>query len=633
MARARKNPFAIVRDTPRYVTRSPEGSKFWKYRGWDIETQEFGGKGNWSALITDPANASPLEEAEGGNEQAALKRAKMAVDYWEYGNRLSPGDDKELMRLLGVIYDAINTLYGASQFTFGPKRAPTRAQVARALEEDRALGAARQRKAMRYFATLPLQRRLDLIDEQIEMYRLEMQLHPNPGKKTMPWQILVANPAKKSRGRKGLPADVFEAAARNSDPENHNEAVWAWEDGARPTTKQGRAYMARFGYKDGKTGKTKTMAKKKTTKKTAKKKTAKKRGKKKTAKKTTKKKTAKKKTTKKRGKKKTAKKKTAKKKTTKKRGKKKTAKRSSAKKATTAIKTKRTRARKGVVGATTVAACKRSARELDDVLLETEAACINFARKQGRDLNEAKRHLTIGRARIKEGDSKIRKLQGEIRKLKKSDQPEVQDKLDSCKRKQKVLKDEVKSLTVAARRPAQAAKTVTKKKTKKKTAKKRAKKKTKKKTAKKKTKKRTSLSKPRMRAGKVPARRRAARKSESCPTGAVPNPGGPPVKCRARPTVSSMAACARAVGSWQARGGAPSWDGKKKSARSVCGPGAPTKRRVKTKGSARGSVATSKTGYGAGGYYGGKEKGKAKVKGVSEAERRTILAKYNRLAG
>jgi hypothetical protein len=168
-----------------------------------------------------------------------------------------------------------------------------------------------------------------------------------------------------------------------------------------------------------------------------------------------------------------------------------------------------------------------------------------------------------------------------------------------------------------------------KKATKRKAAKKTAKKATKKKAAKK-----TAKKGPRVRVGVTrvgsklaSARKKAAEKSLACRTqNPKPNPkpkpkkrvtkksgNGGAVKCRTRPTQSSLAACRRAYQSWQ---DSPNRQAKKKkSARATCGPGVPAKK--------------------AAGYLGGKQKGKQKGKPrmVTTAEQRKIMSNFMRLGG
>lgn len=117
-------------------------------------------------------------------------------------------------------------------------------------------------------------------------------------------------------------------------------------------------------------------------------------------------------------------------------------------------------------------------------------------------------------------------------------------------------------------------------------------------------------------------RKKAAKKSKACPTvnprkkkaakkkvrraKKAGNSGA--VKCRARPTASSMAACRRGYQSWQESDKRQAT--KKKSATATCGPGVPTKK--------------------AAGYLGGKQRPK-EYRGKNQATRKVTLEEQKKI--
>lgn len=112
------------------------------------------------------------------------------------------------------------------------------------------------------------------------------------------------------------------------------------------------------------------------------------------------------------------------------------------------------------------------------------------------------------------------------------------------------------------------------------------------------------------------SRKAAVTKTKACAPKRKKNPATPhlgPVKCRVRPTASSLAACRRAYESWHKSDKRD--PKKKKSVKTVCGPGAPRKK--------------------AAGYLGGKQKGKTagKPRMVTPAEQKKIMAQFMRLGG
>ncbi len=114
-----------------------------------------------------------------------------------------------------------------------------------------------------------------------------------------------------------------------------------------------------------------------------------------------------------------------------------------------------------------------------------------------------------------------------------------------------------------------------------------------------------------IRAGAVPARRKAAKKGK-CRPGSKP-----PVRCQARPSASSAAACSTANARWNKQREA---DGTpKKSTKRACGPGVPGK-----KASAR------MLGYRKAAKVGPKTKGTRPVRKVTEAEQRRIMSAFMR---
>lgn len=393
-------------------------------------------------------------------------------------------------------------------------------------------------------------------------------------------------------------------------------------------------------------------------------------GKKKSTKKESK--MAKKKTTKKKVAKKTAKKKTAKRKTTKR----KTTKRMTAalgpprgrKKASKKKTTKKKVAKKTAKKRT--GAAKKRGQKLTPA--EAHQMAIKGLQKQIAALKKAK---TASSSRVATLEGKIRSLRAKLGAQRRRgdltlrQEEALKAKLTKCR------EDISRCKAKATAKKATKKKTAKRKTTKRKVAKKATKRKVaKKKTAKKKTSKRrtrTEVGTVRVGSKLASQRKKAASKSRACRTknpssrsrgqitdrmirdlaaeaGAAgdvkmvkvckraldgssrarrecsdlinyaraQNPGVTPggaVKCRTRPTQSSLAACRRAYQSWQKSGKRQAK--KKKSARATCGPGVPAKK--------------------AAGYLGGKQKGKVagKPRKVTTAEQKKIMARFMRLGG
>lgn len=308
----------------------------------------------------------------------------------------------------------------------------------------------------------------------------------------------------------------------------------------------------------------------------------------------------------------------------------------------------RAKASVGQKAGTSVAMAKTAAAREAQEKSKKEAAKIE---KKLATLAKAK---SKSKTKIEELEKEIRSLRGRVGAQRKRG--------DLTAAQEKVLKERVARCTARLGKCKKACEVkAPKKKAKKKVAKKRAKKKTakkktakkkgtkkgqvrktarrayepKKKKAKKKTKKKVAKKRPvrvpvgskRVTTRTAAQRKKAAKKSKACPT---VNPrkkaakkkvvkrktkNGGPVKCRARPTASSMAACRRGYQSWQKSDKRQAK--KKKSARATCGPGVPSKK--------------------AAGYMGGKQR-PAGYRGKDQAarkvkleEQKRIMARYARL--
>lgn len=183
-------PKGALRPYPQYLLRAPDGSDVWIYRGREIIVGPDNRGGWWAEFnVVDPMtlqrmSASGVQYDIAGlgpapDEQAALRYAVFTIDGHE---RLAEPGGPERVLGIGVVVDAVREIAYARQPDWSKKlEPPTRAEVARKIEQYRRNRPPEiSRHELEAFGAMPLQDRIELIDEVVEIAAAWGGRYPNP---------------------------------------------------------------------------------------------------------------------------------------------------------------------------------------------------------------------------------------------------------------------------------------------------------------------------------------------------------------------------------------------------------------------------------------------------------------------
>lgn len=170
-------PEGVARPRPQYLLRTPAGEAIWLYRGREIKVSR-GPRGWWADIeVQDPPVAKRLVEAGVQGDVYGLGPAPDAPAVLKYGvftvdahERLAQGMTELLLASTVVGYALQDLTYEGTPLT--------RAAVARTIEIFRDDG--RYKHEVAAFMSMPLQHRIELIDEMLEIAEAWGGRYPNP---------------------------------------------------------------------------------------------------------------------------------------------------------------------------------------------------------------------------------------------------------------------------------------------------------------------------------------------------------------------------------------------------------------------------------------------------------------------